>query len=89
MGATIQTIVLTLLLIVLLYDLLTSRKTRYVITYEYMDITLSTKEDGEVILTDRLNDYGKDGWEVYHIASGFGKTIVFMRRKTVKETRAK
>ena len=56
---------------------------------EYMDITLSTKEDGEVILTDRLNDYGKDGWEVYHIASGFGKTIVFMRRKTVKETRAK
>lgn len=89
MGATIQTIVLTLLLIVLLYDLLTSRKTRYVITYEYMDITLSTKEDGEVIFADRLNDYGKDGWEVYHIISGLGKTIVFMRRETVKEARMK
>lgn len=56
MGATIQTIVLTLLLIVLLYDLLTSRKTRYVITYEYMDITLSTKEDGEVISFEPLSE---------------------------------
>lgn len=85
-GTIIQTIALVLLLIVLFYDIFTSRKICYVITYEYMDITLSTEEDGELTLADQLNSYGKDGWEVYHIALSPGKIIVFMRRKTVKET---
>ncbi len=41
---------------------------------------LCSTKDGDCILSEALNEYGKDGWEVYQIITNPMGMIVFLKR---------
>lgn len=87
-GDIIQLIGLMLIVAVCIDYIRSSRNaTKYVATYEYMDIFFDVNKDGSKRLASYLNHYGEDGWEAYQVTASGTELLVFLKRETIKEER--
>lgn len=77
--AHIISIAITALIVVWIINRFTKESKHYS-TYEYKDVSFILPKDGDCILSEALNAYGKDGWEVYKIVVNPMGVTVFLKR---------
>lgn len=60
-----------------------TKEPKHHFTYEYKDVSFMLPKDGDCILSEALNEYGKDGWEVYQIIANPMGVTVFLKRTNI------